>query len=125
MGQFSIAAERVIEAFAVSMGVAAHAAQDRSYGFEFDRSGTLSILPSDDSKRIIICLTRMPDRPNAALPARLLESAGFDRSLNVMVHAGLAPDGAFVLVAGIDESDFDLQMLHRTLSRLIELHNSL
>jgi hypothetical protein len=125
MAQFSMAAEQVIEAFAASMGVVAQAAPDRSYGFEFDSSGTLSLVPSDDSKRIIVCLTRMRDQPNAGLSARLLESAGFDPAVNTTVHAGLGPDGAVVLAAGIDENDFDLQILDGTLSRLIELHNSL
>lgn len=125
MAGFSFQAERVIEAFAAGMGLVAHAAPDRSYGFEFDRSGTLSLVPSDDGGRIIICLARMPGHADDALRTRLLEAAGFDQSVGATVHAALAPDGAFVFAVNVDESDFELPLLHKALSRLIEIHDSL
>lgn len=122
---FSTMARRVIESFAANMGMSAHAAADHSYGFDFARSGTLSIIPSEDGKRIIICLTRVPYRPDISMQMRLLSLAGFDSLSSATIHAGIAPNGMFVLALNIEEERFDAQLLNNSFSRLAELYDSI
>jgi type III secretion system chaperone SycN len=123
MATFSTMAKRVIESFAANMGVTARAAADHSYGFEFARSGRLSIVPSEDGERVIVCLARVPHRADTSMQRRLLNLAGFDSAGNAMVHAGMAPDGTFVLALSLEEERFDMQLLDEAFSKLSELHN--
>jgi type III secretion system chaperone SycN len=125
MALFSTMARQVIESFAANMGVTARAAADHSYGFEFARSGRLSVVPSEDGDRIIVCLARAPHRADASMQRRLLRLAGFARASNVMVHAGMAPDGTFVLALNLEEDRFDMQSLDQAFSMLGELHDSI
>lgn len=97
MASFSTMATLVIESFAANMGVKAEIAADQSYGFAFARSGRLSIVPSEHGGRVIICLERVPYRADAALQRRLFDLAGFDPANGVMIHAGMAPDGAYCI----------------------------
>jgi type III secretion system chaperone SycN len=125
MPAFSTMARQVIESFAANMGVTARAAADHSYGFEFARSGRLSVVPSEDGDRIIVCLARVPHRADASMQRRLFQLAGLDRASSVLVHAGMAPDGAFVLALNLEEERFDMQSLDQALSTLSELHDSI
>ena len=125
MVPFSTMARRVIELFAANMGVTAQAAADHSYGFEFARSGRLSIVPSEDGQRVIVCLARVPHRADTSMQRRLFNLAGFDAVSNAMVHAGMAPDGTFVLALDLEEERFDMQLLDEALSMLSELHHSI
>jgi type III secretion system chaperone SycN len=123
MATFSTMAKRVIESFAANMGVTAQAAADHSYGFEFARSGRLSIVPSEDGERVIVCLARVPHRADTSMQRRLLNLAGFDSAGSAMVHAGMALDGTFVLALSLEEERFDMQLLDEAFSKLSELHN--
>jgi type III secretion system chaperone SycN len=125
VASFSTTARRVIESFAANMGVTARAAADQSYGFEFARSGRLSIVPSEDGARVIICLARVPHRADASTQRRLFDQAGFDPASSAMVHAGVAPDGTFVLALNLEEERFDMQLLDEALSMLSERHDSI
>lgn len=118
-------ARQVIESFAANMGVTAKAAADHSYGFEFARSGRLSVIPSEDGERIIVCLARVPHRADTSMQRRLFDLAGFNQANSVMVHAGMAPDGTFVLALNLEEERFDMQSLGQALSTLGELHDSI
>jgi type III secretion system chaperone SycN len=125
MGQFSRMTIRVIESFAANIGLPAQAAPDQSYGFEFERSGSLSFVPSEDGTRILVCLTRVPRHPDRRLHWRLLALPGVDASAGTLLHAGLSPDGGLVLAADLDETEFTIHTLDQALSRLIELQDSL
>jgi type III secretion system chaperone SycN len=125
MASFSTATRRVIEQFAANMGVTAQAAADHSYGFEFARSGRLSIVPSEDGERVIVCLARVPHRVDTSMQRRLLDLAGFDPMSGAMVHAGMAPDGTFVFALNLEEERFDMQLLDEALSTLGERHDSI
>jgi type III secretion system chaperone SycN len=125
MAQFSTMATRVIESFAANMGLTAVVAADHSYGFEFARLGRLSIVPSEYGDRVIVCLARSPHRTDSSSRRMLLDLAGFRPATNTMLHAGLAPDGSFVLALDIDSERFDMQLLDEALSALDELHNSI
>jgi type III secretion system chaperone SycN len=125
MASFSTATRRAIESFAANMGVTAQAAADHSYGFEFARSGRLSIVPSEDGERVIVCLARVPHRADTSMQRRLLDLAGFDPMSGAMVHAGMASDGTFVFALNLEEERFDLQLLDEALSTLSERHDSI
>ena len=124
MAKFATAARLVIEGFAASMGIQAQPAPDHSYGFEFSRLGKLSIAPSEDGKRVIMCLARGPHRADAAMQRRILSVAGLDPVIGAMVHAGMAPDGSLVLAIDFEEERFDMQLADTALARLGELHDS-
>ncbi len=121
----SIIAERTIEAFAANIGVQAHAAADGSYGFELARSGKLSIVPSEDGKRLIISLSRAQKRADISTQMRLLRVAGFDPVSGDMIYAGIARDGLYVFALSIEDERFDAHTLNDALSKLITLHNSI
>lgn len=111
MSQFSTASQRVIEAFAASMEIAVELSPDSTYCFEFAQSGTLSLVPSQDGLRILICLARPPYHLDANSYTKFLQIAGFDLTLGAMVQAGLGENGAFVLATTIDESEFTAELL--------------
>jgi len=118
-------ARQVIESFAANMGVTAQAAADQSYGFEFARLGKLSLVPSQDGARIIVCLARGPQRTDTSMQKRLFDLAGFVSASGAMVHAGMMRDGTFVLALNIEEERFDMQLLDEALSTLSDLHSSI
>lgn len=120
MSQFSAATQRVIEAFAASMDITGELTPDNTYGFEFADSGTLSLVPSQDGARIVVCLAPPPYRMDPNSHLRFLELTGFAPAIGTMVHAALGQNGDFVLAASIDESEFTVQLLDQTVSTLIE-----
>jgi hypothetical protein len=123
MRQFSGRALNAVEAFADNLGVAAIAASDGSYGFSFARAGELSILPSDDGSRIILCLGRtIASRTHAPL-IKLLDSAGWDSAIGAFVHAGVVDQDCHVLAVDIDEPRFNSQVIHEVISTLARLHD--
>jgi len=124
MPEFSTMARIVVERFAENLGITARMAPDHSYGFVLDRSGTLSLTPSDDGKRIIVSLARLPNRSDIALQLQFLGLAGVQSGTGTLVHAGIAPDETMVLATNLDEDRFDVQSLDQTLARLIELQDS-
>lgn|ERR1700733_1185212 len=122
--QFSTRARIAIERFAEILGCAANAAPDQSYGFVFARSGTLSVLPTEDGERIIVALARAPNRSDIALQLRFFALAGLQSDSKTFVHAGMAPDETMVLAVDLNEDGFDVQSLDNAVSRLIELQQS-
>jgi hypothetical protein len=123
MPPLSMLARKAIDSFAAKIGVTARAAADHSYGFEFFSLGTMSILQSEDDDRVIVSLARVSNRNDALMQKRLLNLAGFDSQSGITVHAGIAPDGTYVLALALDEKDFDEQSLNEALFRLDELQN--
>jgi hypothetical protein len=124
MAQFSTMARIVVEKFAENLGLSAQVAPDHSYGFVLARSGTLSLVPSEDGKRIIVSLARVPNRSDIAMQLRFFDLAGLHFGASTCIHAGIAPDETMVLATDVDEERFDMQSLDETLSRLIELQNA-
>lgn len=101
----------VIQQFASLMGLPAEPADDGSYNFVFERSGTLSFTGAQDGAGVIIGLSRVP----GSLTPQLLESffglAGIDPHTNSLLHAGLAPRGSLVLSVHIADGQLDLPLL--------------
>jgi hypothetical protein len=125
MAGFSSTAERVVEDFAAGLGLPAIRAPDGTYGFIFERSGTLSLVASEDGRRVIVSVARVPFWSNVVTERCFLDVAGLDATTGALVHAGMAPDGSLVLAMDIDDDKFDLQSIDRSLRRLFELHDSL
>jgi type III secretion system chaperone SycN len=123
MAQFSSGALQAIAAFAASLGLPPEAAPDGSYNFVFARSGTLSLAPSDDGKRVLICLARVPYRSDVNLEKRFLDLAGMDPTTSTFVHAAMASDGNLVLAIDLEDGRFDRHSLDLALRRLIDLHD--
>ena len=90
-----------------------------------ERSGTLSLVASEDGRRVIVSLARVPFRSNVVTERRFLDLAGLDATTGMLIHAGMAPDGSLVLAMDIDDDKIDLQSIDRSLRRLLELHASL
>jgi hypothetical protein len=124
MPELSSRAVQVIEAFAAGLGLPPQSAPDGSYNFVFARSGTLSLAPSDDGRRVIVCLVRVPYRADVALEKRFLDLAGLDPTSSTFVRVGRASDGSMALAVDLDDSQFDPQSLDGALRRLIDLHDS-
>jgi hypothetical protein len=121
----SMRVRQTIESFAARMGVTPRAAADHSYGFEFYRLGTFSILQSDDGERAIVSLAQNSYRADSAMRKRLLNLTGFDLPSSTTVHAGMTRDGTFVLAVALDAVNLSVQSLDEVLFRLSELYNSI
>ena len=119
----SMRVRQAIESFAAKMGVIARVAADHSYGFEFSRLGTLSILQSEDDDKVIVSLARVSNRVDALTQRRLLNLAGYDSRSNSTVQAAIASGETCVLALAFDEINFDEQSLDEALFRLNELQN--
>lgn len=124
MAQFSNRARIAIERFAETLGCAARAAADQSYGFSLSRSGTLTFLPTEDGNRIIVALGRQPNRSDLGLQLRFLALAGPQSGSATFVHAAMTADETMVLATDIDDEGCDVQSLDQAVSRLIELQQS-
>ena len=121
LGYFSAASQRVIEAFAATMGVEARAAPDNSYGFELARSGVLSLIPTPDADRILVCLARDARRVDASSYADFVKLTRPHLDLGTMLHAAIGENGTLMLAASIDEPDLTIQRLDQTVSTLVEI----
>jgi hypothetical protein len=119
----SMRARQAIESFAAKMGVTARVAADHSYGFEFSRLGTLSILQSEDDDRVIVSLARVSNRVDALMQRHLLNLAGYESRSNTTLHAGIASGKTCVLALAFDDVNFSEQSLDEALFRLNELQN--
>ena len=118
--QFSARSQRVVESFAANMGITAQPAPDNSYGFEFTRSGVLSIAPSQDGSRIVVFLAQDGHEVDPIFHDKFPRLAGPHLPLGLMLHAAMGENGSVVLATSIDETDFTLQLLDQTISALID-----
>lgn len=118
--QFSTASQHVIEAFAANMGITAQTAADNSYAFVFAQSGVLTIIPSEDGQRIIICLALDKHKIDPLFHDRFIRLGGPDFHLGIMLHTAMGENGSFVLATSIDQADFTLQLLDQIVFTLID-----
>ena len=107
------------------LGLPVQAAVDNSFGFAFERSGLLTMTPSDDGERLIVSLAREQSRYDVDFEMRVLESAGFDPSTQSFLHTGLSNEGSVVVAVEIDENSADLPAIDSAVRRLIETHEAL
>lgn len=117
---FSNASLHAIETFAARTGVAAVAAQDGSYSFAFERSGILSFIPSEDGRRLILCMIRKPPYPDPARELRALALAGDDRQTGLTLLAGATAEGALALSFVLHDDEIDVPTVLACIDRLID-----
>jgi hypothetical protein len=122
---FSYAARQTVEAFAAGMGLPAEPARDGSYNFVFARSGTLSLSPTRDGKRVLISLSAQPRSADQAIQRRAFAMAGRDVTTNVFLQCGLARDGSIVFAVALDDGALNEQTLDASISHLKAAHEGL
>jgi len=127
MSQCSQQFTQTIEDFANSMQMKnrLEPAADGSFTFEFEQSGTLSLLPSQDDRHIFVALGRPPCSSDGTYLEKFLKSAGVDEDENQPLHAGISPNGQFYYVTVLPVQQFDLPGLESCLNRLIWVHDEL
>lgn len=123
MASFSTHSLRAIEAFTASLGLPPQPpARDGSFTFVFERSGKLSLTPTQDGERALVSLARMPERTDAGRERRALARAGFNPTTGRYLHAGLAGDGSLIFAIALDDGAFDLPTLEACLQELVAAH---
>ena len=125
MTPFSMPTQKAIEAFAAKMGMSCRPAADNSYGFHFERTGTLSILQSNEDACIIVSLTRNRKQLDASAQRRLLNMAGLDLHRNMMIYSAMLRGGTCIIAVSIEENIFDERALDEALFMLSALHDSI
>ncbi|MGV6871589.1 CesT family type III secretion system chaperone [Pseudochelatococcus sp. B33] len=122
---FTNASLHAIESFAERAGIVAIPARDGTFSFTFERSGTLSFVPTDDSEQLIIFMKRTPRYPDPDRELKALKLAGDDRSTRRTLHAGVTAEGAIVLSFVLDNSDIDVPTVLACIDRLISAQDEL
>jgi type III secretion system chaperone SycN len=125
MASFSVGALRAIETFAASLGLPVRPARDGSFSFVFDRSGTLSLTPSNDGARTLVSLARVPPRHDLTVERRALDRAGLNPTTNQFLHAGLAADGSLVFAVSVEDGDISLPALESCFEQLTAAHDAI
>lgn len=113
-----------IEDFAAAMQINQIVmADDGSVTFNFERAGVMSFFPAQDGRRTLISLKRRPDHPlHTEDLEQFLQLARWDPYLKSPINAGMTADGGLILIASLDNNNFDLQAVENWLDRLITLH---
>ncbi len=119
MLRFSSVSKKVVEDFAAHMGIAAQTPADNAYVFEFSASGILSLAPSDDANRILVCLSPNAFTSAAVSAEAFLQLAGPDPETGLMLHVGVGEEGALALIIGIEEGEFTTQFLDQAVALLL------
>lgn len=110
MARLGSSAQATIRQFAGQMELEPYEAPDGAYSFEFERSGRLSIVASEDGP-IVISLTSRLLLGDLRGYARLAALGGYDAGRDLMVHCGLNRSGQPVLAVRSDPREFSLPHL--------------
>lgn len=110
MAKLGAAALSTVKQFAGQMDVDAYEAPDGAYSFDFEQSGRLSILASDEGQ-VIVSLTGRIVLGDLRGFARLASLGGYDIERDEMVHSGLNRSGQPVLALRADPVAFSLPQL--------------
>ncbi|PTW56664.1 hypothetical protein C8N35_111127 [Breoghania corrubedonensis] len=95
-----------------------------SVSFLLDRVGLIGFFPAEDGSRTLISLKRTPGHPPQVEDLdSFLRLANREPYLRAPINAGLAMDGGLLLIASLNNDDFDRQTIQSCLDRLIGLHD--
>jgi hypothetical protein len=121
---FSPQIRQIIEAFAASMEFSSMPAPaaDGSYGFAFEQSGMLSLLPASDGQEVVMALCRKPISDDEAAMRRFFLQASLESGTSGPLHAGISADNLFCYATRIPVDEFDLPTLESNLRVLMEAH---
>jgi hypothetical protein len=127
MGNFTPQTRQTIASFVATMDFPGMppAAADGSYSFLFAKTGILTLLATDDGAHVLVGLARQPSSSDSTYAERFFAAAGLDEHTNMPLHAGLAPNGAFMYVAPVRTDQFDLPTLEQRFTTLCAAHDAL
>lgn len=117
MAKLGSSAVATVRQFAAQMDIDAYEAPDGAYSFDFERSGRLSILTSDEG-RVIVSLTARVVLGDIRGYARLAVLGGYDQDRDQLIHCGLNRSDQAVLAVQCDSPDFSLPWLTESLTLL-------
>ncbi|MGR3483862.1 MAG: hypothetical protein ACU0BF_00815 [Paracoccaceae bacterium] len=112
MADLAPAARDVMRRVAAGMGLELPADAAGPVVLDYDRTGRLAVMASDDEARVIVSLTAPLSVTGAAARGALLALAGHDPATGQVVRAGLSGDDRAVLstdrpMQGFDQPDFE------------------
>lgn len=110
MPKLGSSAQATVRQFAGQMDIDAYEAPDGAYSFDFERSGRLSILASDEGM-VIVSLTARLILGDIRGYARLAKLGGYDRDRDQVVHSGLNRSDQPVLAVRCEAAAFSLPWL--------------
>lgn len=117
MAKLGSSAQATVRQFAGQMDIEAYEAPDGAYSFDFERSGRLSILASDEGT-VIVSLTARLLLGDIRGYARLAGLGGYDRDRDQLVHCGMNKSDQPVLAVQCDPSGFSLPWLTESFTLL-------
>lgn len=119
MARLGASAQATVRQFARQMDVDAYEAPDGAYSFDFEQSGRLSILATDEGE-VIVSLTGRIILGDLRGFAALAGLGGYDRDQDRLVHVGLNRAGQPVLALRSEPMAFALPDLTQGFSLLSE-----
>lgn len=117
MAKLGSSAHGTVRQFAGQMDIDAYEAPDGAYSFDFERSGRLSILASEEGT-VIVSLTARIHLGDLRGFARLAALGGYDRDRDQLVHCGMNRSDQPVLAVQCDPTGFSLPWLTESFSLL-------
>jgi hypothetical protein len=117
MPKLGSSAQATVRQFAGQMDIDAYEAPDGAYSFDFERSGRLSILASDEGM-VIVSLTGRILLGDIRGYARLASLGGYDQGRDRLVHCGLNRSDQPVLAVQCDPPAFSLPWLTESFAML-------
>jgi hypothetical protein len=117
-------AQSTVERFAAEMGLPGQPNEDDTFGFDFERSGRLSIMAAPEGNTVLVSLTGRLMLEGPLALARLTQQAGYDPLADRVVQVGLTRAGQGVLTIAIPEQGFDIVALQATFDRLTALQTT-
>jgi hypothetical protein len=117
----SRSAQSTVERFSAELGLPGQPNEDGTFGFDFERSGRLSVMAAPEDNSVLVSLTGRLMLEGPLALARLVQQAGYDPLGDRIVQVGLTRAGQGVLVVAIPEQAFDIVALQATFDHLSAL----
>ena len=112
-----------VSQFAGTLGLTALESSDGSFSFEYSESGKMAVTLAVDERRVLVSLTRRTMLDGYVAMMRFLQLSGQLPDGRVL-QVGLTTSDQPVLILGIEEQQFDVPTLDRTVSDLRGLFQS-
>lgn len=121
---FSKNISQTIDDFAAGLQIDQFVRADNgAVSFQVDRVGMISIYPAQDGNRTLVSLKRNPAHPPHADDLDdFLKLAQWEPYIRAPINAGMTSDGGLLLIASLNNDNFDRQQIESCLDRLTELH---
>lgn len=114
-------AQSTVERFAAELGLPGQPDEEGGFGFDFQRTGRLSIIAAPEGNTVLVSLTGRLMLEGPLALARLIQQAGYQPLTDRVVQVGLTRAGQGVLQIAIPEQAFDIVALQGTFDQLSAL----